>query len=93
VHAQALAARRPGFPQQACIGLLVCFVSTTLYAAHSPYTNSDDGWFALICQLSLFFVLVSTIALNMDGETSADALGVLLVATLVVPAVIAILSF
>jgi uncharacterized membrane protein YqaE (UPF0057 family) len=80
-----------GSASQLVVGLLVCFISTMVYAVYSPYINKDDGRLAELCQLSLFLVLVSTISLRMEGETSKDVLGVLLVVTLFVPPVFGIL--
>jgi drug/metabolite transporter (DMT)-like permease len=76
---------------QLVVGLFVCFISSVLDAAYSPYIDKNDGRLAQVCQLSLFFVLVSTIALRHHGERSADTLGVLLVVTLFVPPAAAIL--
>jgi ABC-type Mn2+/Zn2+ transport system permease subunit len=80
-----------GSASQLVAGLLICFISSMFYAAYSPYIDKNDGRLAQVCQLSLFFVLVSTIALRNDGERSADTLGVLLVVTLFVPPAAAIL--
>lgn len=80
-----------GSASQLVVGLLVCFISSSLNATYSPYIDEDDGRLAELCQLSLFFVLVSTIALRMEGQTSADTLGILLVVTLFVPPAFAFL--
>jgi len=80
-----------GSASQLVVGLLVCFINSMLYAGFSPYSDEDDGRLAELCQLSLFFVLVSTINLRMEGKTSADTLGLLLVVTLFIPLVVGIL--
>jgi ABC-type Mn2+/Zn2+ transport system permease subunit len=81
-----------GSASQLVVGLLVCFISSMLYAAYSPYIDKNDGLLAQVCQLSLFFVLVSTIALRNDGERASDTLGVPLVVTLFVPPAAAMFS-
>jgi pyruvate/2-oxoglutarate dehydrogenase complex dihydrolipoamide acyltransferase (E2) component len=81
-----------GSASQLIVGLLVCFISSMLCATYSPYVDKDDGRLAELSQLSLFFVIVSTIALRMEeGESSAEIIDVLLVVLLAVPAVVAIL--
>lgn len=79
-----------GSAAQLIVGLIVCFVFAMLYAAYSPYLDRSDDRLATVCQVSLFFSLVSSIALKMERDTSADALGVLLVVSLCVPPVLAI---
>jgi len=80
-----------GSASQLVVGLLVCFLSSMLHTAYSPYIDKNDNLLAGICQLSLFFALVSAINLRMEGETSSATLGVLLVITLAVPPAFAIL--
>ena len=45
----------------------------------------SDGWLQKVCQVSLFFALVSSIALKMEHDSSTEAFGVLLVVTTMVP--------
>jgi len=81
----------PGSSAQLIVGLLVCFVSYGMYASYEPYIKDSDDWLAKVCQVSLFFSLVSSIALKMESDSSTEALGVLLVFTLMVPPVTAFL--
>jgi len=81
----------PGSSAQLIVGLLVCFVSYGMYASYEPYIKDSDDWLAKVCQVSLFFSLVSSIALKIESDSSTEALGVLLVFTLMVPPVTAFL--
>ena len=46
---------------------------------------------AIVCQVSLFFSLVSSIALKLERNTSEEALGVLLLITMLTPPVLGFL--
>merc|ERR1711935_785743 len=81
----------PGSSAQLIVGLLVCFVSYGMYASYKPYTKGSDGWLSKVCQVSLFFSLVSSIALKMEPDNSTEALEGLLVFMLMVPPVLAFL--
>ena len=81
----------PGSSAQLIVGLLVCFISYGMYASYEPYIKDSDDWLAKVCQVSLFFSLVSSIALKVESDSSTEALGVLLVFTLMVPPVTAFL--
>ena len=61
-----------GSAAQLIMGLLICFISFGLYASFDPYTNHDDDKLAKACQVSLFFALVSSIALKFERDTSSD---------------------
>ena len=80
-----------GSSAQLIAGLLVCFISYGMYASYQPYVEHSDDWLSKVCQVSLFFSLVSSIALKMEPDSSADALGMLLLITLAVPPVTAFL--
>ena len=80
-----------GSASQLVVGLLVCFISSMVFVAYSPYVDEDDGQLAVLSQLALFFVLLSSIALTFEGASASATLGVLLVVTLAVPAVAAVL--
>ena len=72
--------------------LLVCFASAMVYTSFSPYAERKDDYLAKACQISLFFALVSSIVLRLDGSNAdSDALGVLLVVAMFAPVVFAIL--
>lgn len=81
----------PGSSAQLIVGLLVCFISYGMYASYEPYVKDSDDWLAKVCQVSLFFSLVSSIALKVEADSSTEALGVLLLFTLAVPPVTAFL--
>ena len=81
----------PGSSAQLIVGLLVCFISYGMYASYEPYIKASDDWLAKVCQVSLFFSLVSSIALKVESDSSTEALSVLLLFTLAVPPVTAFL--
>ena len=81
----------PGSSAQLIVGLLVCFISYGMYASYEPYIKDSDDWLAKVSQVSLFFSLVSSIALKVESDSSTEALGVLLLFTLAVPPVTAFL--
>ena len=81
----------PGSARQLIVGLLVCFISFGMYASYDPYVKDSDDWLAKVAQVSLFFSLVSSLALKVEPDSSTEALGVLLVFTLMVPPVAAFL--
>ena len=62
-----------------------------MYASYEPYIKDSDDWLAKVCQVSLFFSLVSSIALKVESDSSTEALSVLLLFTLAVPPVTAFL--
>ena len=72
----------PGSSAQLIVGLLVCFISYGMYASYEPYIKDSDDWLAKFSQVSLFFSLVSSIALKVESDSSTEALGVLLLFTL-----------
>ena len=73
----------PGSAGQLIVGLLVCFISFGMYASYEPYVKDSDDWLAKVAQVSLFFSLVSSIALKVESDSSTEALGnVLLLFTL-----------
>ena len=81
----------PGSARQLIVGLLVCFISFGMYASYEPYVKDSDDWLAKVAQVSLFFSLISSIALKVESDSSTEVLGVLLVFTLTVPPVAAFL--
>ena len=78
-----------GSSAQLICGLLVCFVSFGMYASYAPHANQADSRLSKICQVSLFFSLVSSITLKMEEDESAEELGIVLLVLLAVPPVIA----
>jgi len=80
-----------GSAAQLILGLFICFLSYGMYASYEPYVKYSDDLLSKICQVSLFFSLVSAIALKMEPDNSAEELGVLLIVAAGVPPVIAFL--
>jgi len=60
-----------GFYERLMHGLIVCFVSSCLYANYAPYEENDDNILSAVCQLALFFALLASIA---DMTSLLDAL-------------------
>ena len=60
---------------QLIVGLLVCFISFGMYASYEPYVRDSDDRLAKVAQVSLFFSLVSSIALKVESDSSTEALG------------------
>ena len=80
----------PGSSTQLITGLLVCFISFGMYASYEPYVEKSDDQLSKVCQVSLFFSLVSSIALKMEPDGSADTLAGLLLFMLAMPPMIAL---
>ena len=62
-----------------------------MYASYEPYVRDSDDRLAKVAQVSLFFSLVSSIALKVESDSSTEALGNVLIITLMVPPVSAFL--
>ena len=76
----------PGSASQLILGLLVCFISSTIYAMYTPYSQTKNNRLALVCQISLFFSLASSIALKMDPVAAQSGpLSTLLIMSLAMP--------
>ena len=79
-----------GSAAQLICGLLVCFISFGMFVNFDPYVDDGDDRLAAVCQIALFFSLVSSIALKMENDTSSATLGVILLNfTLAVPPILA----
>jgi len=79
-----------GSAAQLMCGLIVCFLSMSMLSTYAPYIDPSDNFLAKVAQVSLFFSLVSSIALKLERTTSEGALGVLLIVTTAVPPVVAL---
>ena len=53
-----------GSVAQLTYGLLVCFLSFGLYMMFSPYADDSDDRLAQLCQMQIFFSLVSSLLLK-----------------------------
>jgi hypothetical protein len=74
---------------------MICFVSVAFYAYHLPYAGEKENTLALLCQVQIFFTLLSAIAINAAGGSNNTVDGLLtgvlatvagLACTLVTPA-------
>ena len=76
-----------GSASQLIFGLVVCFTTFGMYVHLKPFVNDDDDLLASLCQVQIFFALVSAVALIFDkADTVAAAnLDVLLVILWLVP--------
>lgn len=81
-----------GSAAQLICGLIICFVSAVILASYDPYVERSSNTLAKVCQLSLFFAIVSSIALNMQVDESSDELGYLLVFTMFAPHLLGLLE-
>jgi len=67
--------RPSGSVSQLIFGLMVCFITFGTHVAFHPYDHSEDNFLSQLCQVQIFFSLVSAIALKYDEGTLADASG------------------
>ena len=82
----------PGSIAQLIFGLMVCFLSAMLIFA--PYEQDSDDSLARMCQLQLFFSLLSSLVLKAPGWTrsSGITMDLLLMFLLFLPIFTALLS-
>ena len=75
------------------IGLIVCFGSLGVFSWFRPYRNPSDNTLQLICQVGIFFALLSKIILDHPDMTGAQSsvLGVMLVVLVLVPLAVTLL--
>ena len=76
-----------GSTGQLMFGLIICFITMTVYAKFAPYINSDNNLLETVCQAALFFGLVSKIGLQ--DEEQHDTLNVLLMVCMLLPPMLA----
>ena len=62
-----------GSPPQLIFGLLVCFLTFGAYMMYAPYVNDDDDRIAQICQVQIFFALLSSVMLRYSPDRLAGA--------------------
>jgi hypothetical protein len=74
-------------------GLIVCFLSVMMYTWFKPYRDPKDDALQMICQVQVFFALLSKIILDHPGVTDdqRNALGGILVVTSSLPVVVGFL--
>merc|ERR1719487_2709254 len=75
------------------IGLIVVFVSQSVFAWCKPYRDPSDNTLQMLCQTSIFFALLSKVVLDhpdMTG-TQSNVLSAVLIALVVLPFVVTLL--
>merc|ERR1711871_869494 len=80
----------PGSATQLIFGLIVCFCTFGVYTAFAPFIEYNSNIFAQLCQVQIFFALLSSVALNFSraddvDEKSRHMMDVLLTACTFVP--------
>ena len=60
-------------PEQVVLGLIICFCTFGAYMMYSPFINDGDDLLSQICQMQIFFSLLSTIILQTNPNSPAMA--------------------
>ena len=76
-----------GSPGQLVVGLLMCFITSCIYASFAPFEDPLDDRLSTVCQLSIFFSLLASIVTN--AYPNEPAMAVILPMLLVAPVVLA----
>ena len=66
--------------EQLVIGLVVCFLSSCVYQWFTPYRDPTDNVLQLLCQIAIFFALLSKVILD-HPEVSDSQSGICLLYT------------
>jgi hypothetical protein len=64
----------PGSVPQLIFGLMVCFITFGLYAAISPFAEERSNVLASMCQVQIFFALLSAIAISFSSSGTAQSM-------------------
>lgn len=80
----------PGSAQQLIFGLLVSFMTFGVYTAFNPFVEERSNVFAQLCQVQIFFALLSSIALKFAQHESSEVMDYLLTVLTFVPIVISL---
>jgi len=72
-------------PEQLTLGLIICFVTFGTYMMYAPFIDDGDDFLSQICQMQIFFSLLSSIILQTDPNSPVMA--VLLPILIAVPPV------
>jgi hypothetical protein len=85
---------QPGTMPQLMLGLIICFLCFGAYMMFSPFIQDKHDYVSQICQLQIFFALLSGVVLNASpSEGDVAMMGLILMAMQgVPPAVTAFLS-
>ena len=76
----------PGSMPQLILGLMICFLSFGGYMMLSPFVKDKHDYVAQICQVQIFFALLSSVVLNSNPTPAEKQLmGVILISLQAVP--------
>ena len=80
-----------GSVPQLIFGLVVCFLTFGAHMLYNPYVENGDDRLAQLCQVQIFFALLSSIALKYDEGTLRNAtnMDVLLTVLIALPILLA----
>merc|ERR1740130_2287537 len=59
--------------------MIVSFITATIYTKVEPYRNKEDNRLQMLCQIGIFFALISKVMLEFGTDTQANTVGILLV--------------
>jgi len=60
-------------PEQLTLGLILCFVTFGMYMMYAPFIDDGDDFLSQICQMQIFFSLLSTIILKTEPNSPVMA--------------------
>ena len=60
-------------PEQIVLGLIICFVTFGAYMMYAPFIDDGDDLLSQICQMQIFFSLLSSIILKTNPNSPAMA--------------------
>lgn len=63
----------PGSVSQLIFGLMCSVLSTIVLVFFQPYKYGYDNMLAVICEVTIFFAILSSVALKYDEQTLADS--------------------
>ena len=63
----------PGSTGQLTLGLLICFFTYGVYNHFAPFVESSDDILQTVCQVQIFFALLSSIILKVDPDQEDNA--------------------
>ena len=70
-------------PEQLTIGLIICFITFGMYMMYAPFEDDGDDLLSQLCQLQIFFSLLSSIILK--AAPNSVVLGYMLPVMIAVP--------
>jgi hypothetical protein len=74
-----------GSVAQLIFGLMVCFITFGEYMMVMPYEDMFDNRLAQLCQMAIFFCLLSSIVLKYDEYAIASPMNMDIILTIIVP--------